>query len=74
MPRISPVPTQIESIPDIRVDLNGTWQYDARPKASFWTDFDVDGSDWQNYEVPGILEPPGASACGCWPSRLLPHL
>ncbi len=71
LPRISPVPEQIESVPDIRVDLNGTWKYDAKPGKEFWTNMEVSGDGWSDYEVPGILAmqelpSPGADPAACY--------
>ena len=52
-PRLSPVPRDVKGIKQVRIDLNGEWEFNPLPAADFWNDQKITGQGWAKIQVPG---------------------
>ncbi len=52
VPRYTPRPSSVTGAGTLRVDLNGTWQFNPTPPNSFWLHAQ-DAAAWKTVQVPG---------------------
>ena len=59
--RLTPLPVFVPDVPDLKVDLDGVWDFHPHPDAGFWKiESDMGREGWRDIEVPGEWAMQGA--------------